>query len=324
MERTQNWTYGSFDPDVLSDDCDQFSERWEVGNCSEGCVWKTQFACENGSDVFVKYPGLKLPDTRTSWFDQNMELDECQWARSFCGNCSLRISSRKYQLWKIEQIEYRCHCDHLCIRNSSCTLSRLMYFCPRREGRGEKAKVVLIHSLGTVRQGNTKLFDFKIIANATGNFSQNNKLGEGGFGPVYKGTLNENQEIAVKRLSKTSRQGLDEFKNEVSCIAKLQHRNLVRLLGCCIEDEEMLLIYEYMPNKSLDSFIFAKVLSKKLDWPKRNNIINGTDKGLQYLHQDSRLRIIHRDLKAGNILLDHDMSLRLKSSSSRVNSDGRL
>ncbi|KAK1396784.1 hypothetical protein POM88_006647 [Heracleum sosnowskyi] len=119
------------------------------------------------------------------------------------------------------------------------------------------------------------------------------------------------REIAVKRFSKTSRQGLDEFKNEVSCIAKLQHRNLVRFLGSCIEDGGMLLIYEHMPNKSLDSFIFDKVLSKKLDWPKRNNIVNGADKGLQYLHQDSSLRIIHGNFEAGNILLDHDMSLRI-------------
>ncbi|KAK1375554.1 Receptor-like serine/threonine-protein kinase [Heracleum sosnowskyi] len=113
------------------------------------------------------------------------------------------------------------------------------------------------------------LIEFELIAKATNKFSLNNKLGEGGFGPVYKGTLDDGQEIAVKRLSKTSKQGLDEFKNEVKCIAKLQHRNLVRLLGCCIEDGEMLLIYEYMPNKSLDVFIFDKELSRSLDWPKR-------------------------------------------------------
>ncbi|KAL8091113.1 hypothetical protein AgCh_040278 [Apium graveolens] len=152
------------------------------------------------------------------------------------------------------------------------------------------------------------LFEFETIAKATNNFSHNNKLGEGGFGPVYMGILEEGQEIAVKRLSKTSKQGLDEFKNEVLCIAKLQHRNLVRLLGCSIEEGEMLLIYEFMPNKSLDFFIFDKVQSKLLDWPKRYNIITGVAKGLLYLHRDSRLRIIHRDLKAGNILLDHDMN----------------
>ncbi|XP_028053612.1 G-type lectin S-receptor-like serine/threonine-protein kinase SD1-1 [Camellia sinensis] len=105
------------------------------------------------------------------------------------------------------------------------------------------------------------LFDLAIIANSTNNFSIDNKLGEGGFGPVYKGILEGGQEIAEKLLSKNSNQGLDEFKNEVICIAKLQHRNLVKLLGCCIQGEEKMLIYEYMPNKSLDFFIFAFLYS---------------------------------------------------------------
>ncbi|KAG5235588.1 G-type lectin S-receptor serine/threonine-protein kinase [Salix suchowensis] len=154
-------------------------------------------------------------------------------------------------------------------------------------------------------------FDLAAIANATSNFSFNNLLGEGGFGPVYKGTFKGGQDIAVKRLSTESRQGLDEFMNEVKCIAKLQHRNLVKLLGYCIEHEEKILIYEYMPNKSLDIYIFDQVQSKLLDWPKRFHIINGVSRGLLYLHQDSRLRIIHRDLKLSNILLDNDMNPKI-------------
>ncbi|BFG29368.1 hypothetical protein CerSpe_156420 [Prunus speciosa] len=154
-------------------------------------------------------------------------------------------------------------------------------------------------------------FDLATVCRATDNFSNNNKLGEGGFGPVYKGILIEGQDIAVKRLSKCSGQGIKEFMNEVILIAKLQHRNLVKLLGCCIEGDEKMLIYEYMPNKSLDYFIFDDTRSKLLGWDQRINIIGGIARGLLYLHQDSRLRIIHRDLKTSNVLLDKDMNPKI-------------
>ncbi|KAI4312383.1 hypothetical protein MLD38_037194 [Melastoma candidum] len=97
-----------------------------------------------------------------------------------------------------------------------------------------------------------------VIQTATRNFSDDCKLGQGGFGPVYKGTLADGREIAVKRLSRSSGQGLVELKNEVALIARLQHRNLVKLLGCCLEEQEKLLIYEYMPNKSLNFFLFGR------------------------------------------------------------------
>ncbi|XP_076902541.1 G-type lectin S-receptor-like serine/threonine-protein kinase B120 [Bidens hawaiensis] len=155
------------------------------------------------------------------------------------------------------------------------------------------------------------LFGFSTLVKATNNFSMNNKLGEGGFGPVYKGILEDGQEIAVKRLAKSSTQGLNEFKNEVILISKLQHRNLVKLLGCCIKGAEKILIYEYMPNKGLDSFIFDKTQSQLLDWHVRYRIIVGVARGLLYLHQDSRLRIIHRDLKVSNILLSTDMNPKI-------------
>ncbi|KAF5478041.1 hypothetical protein F2P56_004633 [Juglans regia] len=155
------------------------------------------------------------------------------------------------------------------------------------------------------------IIDLTTIVNATDNFSSNNKLGEGGFGAVYKGTLPEGQVIAVKRLSMNSGQGPNEFINEVKLIAKLQHRNLVKLLGCCTEENEKILIYEYMPNKSLESFIFDQTKRKLLDWRKRIDIIGGIAKGLLYLHEDSRLRVIHRDLKASNILLDIKMNPKI-------------
>uniref|UniRef100_A0A5B7BBD3 Receptor-like serine/threonine-protein kinase n=1 Tax=Davidia involucrata TaxID=16924 RepID=A0A5B7BBD3_DAVIN len=155
------------------------------------------------------------------------------------------------------------------------------------------------------------LFDLVTISTATNNFSFTNKIGEGGFGSVYRGKLSTGQEIAVKRLSKDSGQGMKEFKNEVILIVKLQHRNLVRLLGCYIHGEERMLIYEYMPNKSLDFFIFNQTRGMSLDWQKRFDIIVGIARGLLYLHRDSRLRIIHRDLKASNILLDSEMNPKI-------------
>ncbi|XP_051226238.1 receptor-like serine/threonine-protein kinase SD1-8 [Lolium perenne] len=155
------------------------------------------------------------------------------------------------------------------------------------------------------------IFDMGTIAAATDGFSIDNKLGEGGFGPVYKGKLEDGQEIAVKTLSKTSMQGLDEFKNEVMLIAKLQHRNLVRLLGYSISGQERILVYEYMENKSLDYFLFEKSNSILLDWKVRYSIIEGIARGLLYLHQDSRYRIIHRDMKASNVLLDKEMTPKI-------------
>ncbi|KAJ4813151.1 cysteine-rich RECEPTOR-like kinase [Rhynchospora pubera] len=150
-------------------------------------------------------------------------------------------------------------------------------------------------------------FDFNQIVKATDNFSLGQRLGQGGFGTVYKGVLKDGLEVAVKRLSAQSCQGMVEFKNEIQLIAKLQHTNLVRLVGWCIDGEEKLLVYEFMPNKSLDTFIFDKKRGVQLNWEKRFEIIEGIAQGLLYLHKHSRLRVIHRDLKASNILLDSEM-----------------
>ncbi|KAJ8761566.1 hypothetical protein K2173_004342 [Erythroxylum novogranatense] len=154
-------------------------------------------------------------------------------------------------------------------------------------------------------------FDFNTIRVATNNFSLENKLGQGGFGAVYKGILSDGRQVAVKRLAQGSGQGDIEFKNEVLLVAKLQHRNLVRLLGFCLDRKERLLIYEYLPNTSLDHFIFHPVKRGILDWETRYKIIVGISRGMLYLHEDSRLRIIHRDLKASNILLDAQMNPKI-------------
>ncbi|CAN1268185.1 Cysteine-rich receptor-like protein kinase 10 [Linum perenne] len=153
--------------------------------------------------------------------------------------------------------------------------------------------------------------DFDTIKVATNNFASGRKLGEGGFGAVYKGTLSNGEDVAVKRLAKGSRQGDLEFKNEVNLVARLKHRNLVRLLGFCLEGRERLLMYEYMPNASLDHFLFNKDKQVNLDWERRYKIIVGITRGLIYLHQDSRLRVIHHDLKASNILLDADTNPKI-------------
>nr|XP_048318415.1 G-type lectin S-receptor-like serine/threonine-protein kinase At1g61490 [Ziziphus jujuba var. spinosa] len=155
------------------------------------------------------------------------------------------------------------------------------------------------------------IFEYDTMLVATNNFSISNKLGQGGFGPVYKGKLKDGKEIAVKRLSCNSGQGIEEFKNEMILISKLQHRSLVKLMGCCIYEEEKLLIYEFMPNKSLDFFLFDPRRRSELSWATRFKIIHGVAKGILYLHRDSCLRVIHRDLKASNILLDAKMNAKI-------------
>ncbi|OEL30083.1 Cysteine-rich receptor-like protein kinase 25 [Dichanthelium oligosanthes] len=162
-----------------------------------------------------------------------------------------------------------------------------------------------------MRSSECLLYDLSTLRAATDNFSEENKLGEGGFGPVYKGTLQNGQEIAAKRLSATSQQGQVEMKNEVVLVAKLQHRNLVRLLGCCIEEHERILVYEFLSNNSLDKILFDPARQQQLSWGQRHKIIEGIARGLLYLHEDSRLTIIHRDLKASNILLDADMNPKI-------------
>ncbi|KAK1439617.1 hypothetical protein QVD17_05437 [Tagetes erecta] len=340
---------------------------WNIGDWSGGCIRRTQLECKNGSEEFIKYSNIKLPDTVNSWFNLSMNLQEC--ATTCLNNCTCMAyanpdSSKSIcLLWFSDLLDIQMYeasgvGEDIFVRMASPKVGNNVSYLPsaptnsqstsKRKQGGANIKIILLvifsgvlltglitstwlfyawrkrnHAEPTVEgeilnasksqeeDMEQPLFSFSTIANATANFSPENKLGEGGFGPVYKGKLEEGQEIAVKRLSKSSSQGLAEFRNEVICISKLQHRNLVKILGCCTERDEKLLVYEYMPNKSLDSFIFDKTQSALLDWTKRFNIIKGIARGLVYLHQDSRLRIIHRDLKASNILLDQDMNPKI-------------
>ncbi|XP_071723564.1 G-type lectin S-receptor-like serine/threonine-protein kinase At4g27290 [Rutidosis leptorrhynchoides] len=314
--------------------------QWEFGNGTSGCVRKTRLDCV--SDGFQKVVKVKAPDTMKYWSSSSTNLKEC---RKLClKNCSctaysnldVRGKGSGCLQWFVDLIDIRTFPEtgqDYFVRIAASDMEAT------DDGNTNKRMwIVLGISLFVAvlmiavvvfywrnkygfpktnpKDGNNydlelPLFDLAILSSATNGFSYENKLGEGGFGPVYKGIFKDGQEIAVKRLSKESKQGLDEFKNEVSHIAKLQHRNLVKLLGCCIDGTEKLLVYEFMPNKSLDFFLFDEERNMSLKWPQRYHIINGIARGILYLHQDSRLRIIHRDLKAENILLDLQMNPKI-------------
>ncbi|XP_073158642.1 cold-responsive protein kinase 1-like [Henckelia pumila] len=154
-------------------------------------------------------------------------------------------------------------------------------------------------------------FKYQTLRKVTKNFHQNNLLGRGGFGPVYLGKLEDGRSVAVKKLSvDKSQQGESEFLAEVKMITSIQHKNLVRLLGCCSDGDQRLLVYEYMKNGSLDNIIYGKN-DFFLSWKIRFQIILGIARGLQYLHEDAHVRIVHRDIKASNILLDEKFQPRI-------------
>ncbi|GLT50962.1 hypothetical protein SLA2020_244140 [Shorea laevis] len=158
----------------------------------------------------------------------------------------------------------------------------------------------------------TGYFTLKQIKAATDNFNPVNKIGEGGFGPVYKGVMSDGVVIAVKQLTSKSKQGNRKFLNEIVMISALQHPNLVNLYGCCTEGNQLLLVYEYMENNSLARALFGCEENRlKLDWPTRTKICLGIARGLTYLHEESRLKIVHRDIKATNVLLDRALNAQI-------------
>ncbi|KAL7234201.1 hypothetical protein ACSBR1_017739 [Camellia fascicularis] len=158
--------------------------------------------------------------------------------------------------------------------------------------------------------GKPYTFSYAELRAAVEDFYPANKLGEGGFGPVYKGTLNDGRVVAVKQLSVASRQGKSQFVTEITTISAMQHQNLVKLYGCCIEGDKLLLVYEYLENMSLDQALFGN-RSLYLDWPTRFDICFGVARGPAYLHEESRLRIVHRGVKASDILLDSGLNPKI-------------
>ncbi|KAK7262699.1 hypothetical protein RJT34_30275 [Clitoria ternatea] len=325
-------------------------QHWNSMDWTQGCVLDERWSCGvKNKDGFRRFSGMKLPNTTHSWINRSMTLEDCKV--KCLKNCSctaysnldpsgegtgcsiwfgdlidLRVSQSGQDLYvRMATSDIDADAEHghrrkivlaVTITVSVVLIVLFAYFCTcftktKYKDEAEKTMPPQAENENGQEDLDLPFVDLATIVDATNNFSMHNKLGEGGFGPVYKGTLQDGQEIAVKRLSMDSGQGLQEFKNEVILCAQLQHRNLVKVLGCCVEREEKLLLYEYMPNKSLDSFIFGSDQNKKLDWAMRFNILYAIARGLLYLHQDSRLRIIHRDLKASNILLDNDMNPKI-------------
>ncbi|KAL0301120.1 UNVERIFIED_CONTAM: Receptor-like serine/threonine-protein kinase SD1-8 [Sesamum radiatum] len=336
----------------------KFLKDWDLQDWSGGCTRIRPLNCESG-DGFVEVRGVKYPDMLQyayanpyitnggsgclMWFGDLIDTRDIPWADSK-QNIYIRVPgseiSETESIADLEKGKERKRPMKLIVISMlsgvlvSGFINGAIFLMTRRKRRGQQKHEDL----------ELPLFKWTTIVAATNNFSRENIIGEGGFGPVYRGNLSAGREIAVKRLSRTSGQGLEEFKTEVILIAKLQHRNLIRVLGCCIEGEERILVYEFLPNKSLDCFVFGTtydtlhpvVLLEKihylhsakfpitsyqscadqtrstlLTWPKRFDIIMGIARGLQYLHHDSRLKIIHRDLKTSNILLDENLNPKI-------------
>ncbi|KAK8525697.1 hypothetical protein V6N13_090905 [Hibiscus sabdariffa] len=222
-------------------------ERWNSSDWSDGCIHSKPLNCQTG-DGFIKI-GKMLQE---------------EVVVVPCGSVILMTSNNLNQMVKIFTSESLLQKQNKRkgLRVQQSINQVLGYFWFQYKVEDKNVNDNENENKDEDEDMELAVFAFGTIVQATDTFSFNNKLGEGGFGPVYKGTLANGQEIAVKRLSKSSGQGLNEFKNEVKLIAKLQHRNLVRLLGCCIHGDERMLIYEYMPNRSLDSFIFDQIRSK--------------------------------------------------------------
>ncbi|KAB2627164.1 G-type lectin S-receptor-like serine/threonine-protein kinase [Pyrus ussuriensis x Pyrus communis] len=272
-DQENNWIEVSSSP---SEWCDYYGQCGPNGNCDPysnynfSCLCLPGFEPKFTQDWYLR-DGLggclrklgvaraKVPDSSKARVNMSLSLKGCE--QECMKNCSCMAYARADErgggmgcvTWYGDLMDTRTFSNvgqDLYVRVDAVTLGRQrknMFFMEDRTDLDDQSKI----------NSELQFFDQTTVAAATDNFSVANKLGKGGFGSVYKGVLHNGKEIAVKRLSKNSGQGIEEFKNEVVIIAKLQHRNLVKIIGCCVEDEEKMLIYEYVPNKSLDSFIFG-------------------------------------------------------------------
>ncbi|XP_022735566.1 uncharacterized protein LOC111288880 [Durio zibethinus] len=309
---------------------------------STNCVRESSLDCRKG-EGFLRLVGVKVPDLLKVQLNKSMSLKKCE--AECLKNCSCTAYANMNtseggssclmwfgdlmdirevsEMYRGEDVYVRLLASNLGMYHFLKTLPLLIIQFLDTSGGLRFFGYLgpgILHNLEEIKEkrleggkdeAEVPLFDLSTIESATNNFSYANFIGEGGFGPVYMGNLPTGQEIAVKRLSKDSEQGVEQFRNEVVLIAKLQHRNLVGLLGCCIQGNERMLIYEFMPNKSLNYFIFDHNRRAQLSWQKLFDIILGIARGLLYLHQDSKLQIIHRDLKASNILLDSNLTPKI-------------
>ncbi|XP_078158035.1 receptor-like serine/threonine-protein kinase SD1-7 isoform X2 [Carex rostrata] len=325
--------------------------EWNMRDYSGGCKRRTPVGCTGNSDGFYALKGVKLPYSHNTTVDANISVEECR--RRCLMNCSCLAYSPsdirpygsgcvmwntvlfdiKYVIGGQDTLHVKVSKSELGTSNkrklaiiigtiTSIVISVLLiclfgYLLKRKKIRyvkQDKTKKKYLAQNDSFHGIDLPVFDMETILQATDDFSITNEVGQGAFGIVYKGKLTCGQEIAVKRLSMNSSQGLNEFMNEVMLISKLQHRNLVKLHGCCIDNNERILIYEFMTNKSLDFFIFSMQHTEKracLSWRTRLEIVTGIARGLLYLHHDSRFNIIHRDLKAANVLLDEEMNPKI-------------
>ncbi|XP_022968973.1 G-type lectin S-receptor-like serine/threonine-protein kinase At2g19130 [Cucurbita maxima] len=299
------------------------SLEWDLKEYSGGCRRKTKLACENpvpsgGADRFLLEPYMKLPDP-----SQSMAVANDRDCESLClRNCSCIAYSykdRRCEIWSGDLLDMR-------KQSPSDPGTRSLYlrlaaseFSSRKRNTGMIIGIVVgsaavlatvlavlflllrrrrIVGKGKTVEGSLVAFEYRDLQNATKNFSH--KLGGGGFGSVFKGSLADSTIVAVKKLESVS-QGEKQFRTEVSTIGTIQHVNLIRLRGFCSEGSKKLLVYDYMPNGSLDAHLFH---DKVLDWKTRYQIAVGTARGLAYLHEKCRECIVHCDIKPENILLD--------------------